>query len=211
MIDVYFWATSNGYKPVLFLEEAKIPYRLIPDNLSKGQQFDPDFLKISPNHHIPAIIDNDPADKGAPISVFESAAILIYLAEKYGQFLPNEPRERKDVLEWLAWQVSALGPTSGQIFYYSSKENNPAALAHYQDEFVKLYAILNKRLEGRDYLAGDYSIADIACYALVARMASFNIDMSLYPNIGRWFDSIAKRPAVIAAYEKGVKLAAENQ
>ncbi|MCI0600657.1 MAG: glutathione S-transferase N-terminal domain-containing protein, partial [Beijerinckiaceae bacterium] len=166
MIDLYYWTTPNGHKITLFLEEAGLPYTIHPVNLNRGDQFKPQFLAISPNNRIPAIVDNDPAAAGPPLSVFESGAILIYLAEKTGKFLPQGLRGRTEVLEWLFWQVGGLGPMAGQNHYFKqyAREVHKFAIERYENETNRLYAVLNKRLASRDFVAGDYSIADMAIY-----------------------------------------------
>jgi GST-like protein len=166
MIDLYYWTTPNGHKITLFLEESGLPYTIHPINISKGDQFQPDFLKISPNNRIPAIIDTAPADGGDPVSLFESGAILLYLADKTGQFIPNTLRGRLDVLQWLFWQMGGLGPMAGQNHHFATYalETIPYAIDRYVRETSRLYGVLNKRLADREYIAGDYSIADMACY-----------------------------------------------
>ena len=166
MIDLYYWTTPNGHKITLFLEEAGLPYTIHPVNLSRGDQFKPEFLAISPNNRIPAIVDQDPADGGAPVSVFESGAILVYLAEKTGKFLPQDLRGRMEALEWLFWQVGGLGPMAGQNHHFKqyAREKLNYAIARYVNETNRLYGVLNKRLADRAFVAGDYSIADMAAY-----------------------------------------------
>jgi GST-like protein len=203
-IDLYYWPTPNGHKITLFLEEAGLPYILKPVNIGKGEQFEPDFLKISPNNRIPAIVDLEPTDGGKPISVFESGAILLYLAEKTGQFLPSDLRQRLQVLEWLFWQVGGLGPMLGQNHHFSqyAPEPIPYAIDRYVRETTRLYNVLNTRLEGRNYLAGDYSIADMAAYPWIVPYERQGQTLNDFPNVRRWFEAIASRPAVIRAYEK---------
>lgn len=166
MIDLYYWTTPNGHKITIFLEEANIPYQIKPINIGKGEQFDPEFLKISPNNRIPAIVDRDPADSGQPIFLFESGAILQYLAEKTGQFLPSDPRDRFEVIQWLYWQMGGLGPMLGQNHHFVSyaPEKIPYAISRYVKETERLYGVLDHRLADREFMAKDYSIADMAAY-----------------------------------------------
>jgi GST-like protein len=203
--DVYFWTTPNGYKILLFAEEAGIAYTIKPINISKGEQFDPAFLKISPNNRIPALVDHAPAADDGPISVFESGAILLYLAEKTGQFIASDLRGRVEVLQWLFWQMGNLGPMAGQNhhFVHYAPEKVPYATDRYLNETNRLYAVLNRRLADRRFVAGDaYTIADMASYPWVLpERQSQNIDD--FPNVKRWKADIAARPATIRAYEKG--------
>jgi GSH-dependent disulfide-bond oxidoreductase len=166
MIDLHYWTTPNGHKVTMFLEESGLPYRIIPVNISKGDQFKPEFLAISPNNRIPAIVDHNPKDGGKPISVFESGAILLYLAEKTGMFLPNDSRRKIEVIQWLFWQMGGLGPMAGQNHHFSqyAPEKLPYAIDRYVKETNRLYGVLNKRLEDRAFVAGEYSIADMAAY-----------------------------------------------
>lgn len=204
MIDHYTWPTPNGYKIQLFLEEAGLPHRIVGVDIGAGEQFEPSFLQIAPNNRIPAIVDHAPADGGAPISVFESGAILVYLAEKTGRFLPKETRERTQVLEWLFWQVGGLGPMAGQNHHFNvyAKEKIPYAIERYVKETARLYGVLNKRLEGRTYIGGEYSIADMACYPWVVSHERQQQKLEDFPNVQSWFETIAQRPATIQAYEK---------
>lgn len=204
MIDLYFSPTPNGLKVRLFLEEAGLPYRVIPVQLSAGQQFAPEFQAISPNSKIPAIVDHAPADGGAPLPVFESGAILLYLAEKSGQMLPRDPRERLQVLQWLVWQVAGLGPMAGQAGYFHvyAPEPVPFALERYTRELRRLYGVLDRQLEGRDYIAGgDYSIADIATYPWIVPHAGHGQNLADFPNLSRWFRALGERPALRRTYE----------
>src|SRR3954447_17082087 len=166
MIDLHYWTTPNGHKITIFLEETGLPYRITPVNIGKGEQFNPEFLAISPNNRIPAIVDEDPKDGAAPISVFESGAILLYLAEKTGKFIPSDIRGRVEVLQWLFWQIGGLGPMAGQNHHFGTyaPEKIPYAIDRYRNETNRLYGVLNKRLADRPFLAGDYSIADMASY-----------------------------------------------
>lgn len=205
MIDLYYWPTPNGHKITIFLEEAGLDYRIVPVNIGAGDQFKPDFLKIAPNNRMPAIIDQAPADGGEPISVFESGAILLYLAEKTGLFLPNTLRGRKTVTEWLFWQMGGLGPMAGQNHHFSqyAPEKIPYAIARYVNETNRLYGVLDRQLQGREYIAGDYSIADMACYPWIVPYERQQQNLEDFPNLKRWFETMRDRPAVIRAYEQG--------
>lgn len=202
MIDLYYWGTPNGHKISVFLEEAGVPYKLHPINIMKNEQFAPSFLAISPNNRIPAIVDQKPLDGGAPQSVFESGAILWYLADKFKRFLPEAPREKIVVSEWLFWQVGGLGPMLGQNHHFSqfAPEKVPYAIDRYVKETARLYGVLNKQLEGRDFIAGAYSIADMACYPWIVPHEKQGQKLDDFPNVKRWFTAISQRPAVIKAY-----------
>jgi GSH-dependent disulfide-bond oxidoreductase len=203
MIDLYFWPTPNGLKPKLLLEELRLPYRSKAVNIGKGEQFQPAFLAISPNNRIPALVDNAPADGGAPVSVFESGAILLYLAEKTGRFMPADVRGRIEVMEWLFWQVGGLGPMAGQNGHFNvyAPEKIPYAIERYQKETNRLYGVLNRRLKGREFIAGSYSIADMACYPWIVPHSSHGQDLDQFPDLKRWFVGIAARPATVATYK----------
>ena len=207
-IQLYYWSTPNGHKITIFLEEAKVDYQIYPINIGKGDQFKPEFLQISPNNRMPAIVDTIPVDGGEPISVFESGAILLYLAEKTGKFLPSNLRERKTVTEWLFWQVGGLGPMAGQNhhFYQYAPEKIPYAIERYVRETNRLYGVLNNQLARKDYIAGEYSIADMACYPWIVPYAQQQQNLDDFPDLKRWFNTIASRPAVIKAYEKGKQI-----
>jgi GST-like protein len=204
MIDLYYWATPNGHKITIFLEEAGIPYRLHPVNIGKGEQFNPEFLKFSPNNRIPAIIDQNPSDGGKPISVFESGAILVYLAEKTGKFLSEDLRGRMETLQWLFWQMAGLGPMLGQNHHFSqyAPEKIPYAIERYVKETARLYGVLDRRLADRPFVAGDYSIADMAMYPWIVPHEKQGQNLNDFPNVKKWFEAVAKRPAVVRAYEK---------
>jgi GST-like protein len=204
MIDLYYWTTPNGHKITIFLEEAGLAYRIHPINIGKGEQFAPEFLKISPNNRIPAIVDNNPADAGGSLSLFESGAILLYLAEKTGQFIPPDARGRAKVTEWLFWQMGGLGPMAGQNHHFAvyAPEKIPYAIERYVKETARLYGVLNKQLADRDYIAGDYSIADMACYPWIVPYERQSQKLEDFPNLKRWFNRMASRPAVIRAYER---------
>ncbi len=205
MIDLYYWPTPNGHKITMFLEETGLPYRIIPVNIGAGDQFKPDFLSIAPNNRMPAIIDREPADNGPPLSVFESGAILLYLAEKTGKFLPKDMRGRLDVLQWLFWQMAGLGPMAGQNHHFSNyaPEKIPYAIDRYVRETGRLYAVLDKRLADRHFVAGAYSIADMAAYPWVVPHERQGQRLEDFPNLKRWFEAIGTRPATVRAYEKG--------
>ncbi len=205
MIDLYFWTTPNGYKPLLFLEEAGVPYNIVPVNIGKGEQFAPEFLKVSPNNRIPAIVDRLPVGGGGPIPVFESGAILLYLAEKTGKFLPADTKGRTEALQWLFWQMGGLGPMAGQNLHFSAyaPERIPYAIRRYARETDRLYGVLDRRLADRDFIAGDYSIADMASYPWVLRLEREQPRLDEFPNVKRWFEAISARPATIRAYETG--------
>ncbi|MDZ3836136.1 MAG: glutathione S-transferase N-terminal domain-containing protein [Rhodospirillales bacterium] len=204
MIELYYWTTPNGHKITIFLEEAGLPYVLKPVDIGKGQQFAPEFLAISPNNRIPAIVDLDPADGGGPLSVFESGAILQYLAEKTGRFLPSDLRGRVEVMQWLFWQMGGLGPMAGQNHHFSqyASEKIPYAIERYVKETERLYGVLDERLEGRTFIAGDYSIADMACYPWIVPHENQGQRLEDFPNLARWFAAVRERPAVVRAYER---------
>lgn len=205
MIELYYWPTPNGHKITIFLEEAGLDYRIIPVNINTGEQFNPDFLKLSPNNRMPAIVDLDPSNGSEPISIFESGAILLYLAEKTGQFIPQNIRGRKIVLEWLFWQVGGLGPMAGQNHHFVqyAPEKIPYAMNRYVKETNRLYGVLNRQLQGQDYLAGEYSIADMACYPWIVPYEKQQQDLENFPALKAWFNRLQSRPAIIKAYEKG--------
>lgn len=202
MIDLHYWTTPNGHKITLFLEETGLPYTIFPVNIGKGEQFKPEFLEVAPNNRIPAIVDHAPVDGGAPVPVFESGAILLYLAEKTGQFIPNTLRGRVDTLQWLFWQMGGLGPMAGQNHHFNNYavEKIPYAVDRYVRETARLYKVLDRRLEGREFIAGEYSIADMACYPWVVPYERQGQDLNDFPNLQRWFDAIRQRPATARAY-----------
>jgi len=203
MIDLYYWTTPNGHKITLFLEEAGLAYRIRPVNIGKGEQFDPEFLKISPNNRIPAIVDHAPADGGKPISVFESGAILIYLAGKTGQFLPKDLRGQVQVLEWLMWQMGGLGPMAGQNHHFShyAPEKLPYAIDRYVKETNRLYGVLDKRLSDRAFMAGDYSIADMAAYPWIVPHERQGQKLEDFPHLKRWYEAMMARPGTRRGFE----------
>jgi len=202
MIDLYYWTTPNGHKITIFLEETRLPYKIFPVNIGKGEQFAKSFLEISPNNRIPAIVDHDPAGGGAPIPVFESGAILLYLAEKTGKFISGDLRKRVETLEWLFWQMGNLGPMSGQNNHFSTYavEKLTYAIDRYRNEVNRLYGVLDRRLASHEYLAGDYSIADMASYPWAVPHERMGQKIANFPHLKRWLDAIAARPAVARAY-----------
>jgi GSH-dependent disulfide-bond oxidoreductase len=203
MIDVHYWTTPNGHKITIFLEEAGLQYKIIPVNIGKGEQFKSDFLTISPNNRIPAIVDHAPADGGKPITVFESGAILLYLADKTGKFIAKDLRGRTTTLEWLFWQMGNLGPMSGQNNHFSNYavDKIPYAMDRYRNEVNRLYGVMNRRLADHQYLAGDYSIADMASYPWVTIWERQHQNIEDFPHVKRWLAAIKARPAVVRAYE----------
>jgi GST-like protein len=202
MIELHYWTTPNGHKITIFLEESGLPYRIVPVNISVGDQFKPEFLKISPNNRIPAIVDLDPAQLGPPISVFESGEILLYLAERTGKFLPKDLRGRTDALQWLFWQIGGLGPMAGQNHHFRAyaPEKIPYAIDRYVNETNRLYGVLNKRLIDREFVAGAYSIADMAIYPWIVPYERQGQRLKDFPHLKRWFETIRARPAVESAY-----------
>ncbi|MBY6019416.1 glutathione S-transferase N-terminal domain-containing protein [Ferrimonas balearica] len=202
MIDLHYWPTPNGHKITLFLEEAGLEYRIIPVNIGAGDQFKPEFLAIAPNNRMPAIVDHAPNDGGAPLSVFESGAILEYLADKVGQFLPKLTRPRMEVLQWLYWQMGGLGPMAGQNHHFNhyAPEVIPYAQQRYIKETARLYGVLDKQLEGKEYVAGEYSIADMAIFPWAKLWEGQGQDLSQFPNMAAWLARIDARPAVQKAY-----------
>jgi len=202
MIDLHYWTTPNGHKVTLFLEETGLPYRIVPVNIGSGAQFEPDFLRIAPNNRIPAIVDHDPAEGEAPIAIFESGAILLYLAEKTGRFLPPDLRGRTEALQWLFWQMGGLGPMAGQNHHFRNyaPEKIPYAIDRYVRETARLYGVLDRRLADRPFIAGDaYTIADMASFPWILPDAQGQ-DMSAFPNLARWHATIKARPATERAY-----------
>lgn len=209
MIDVYTWPTPNGHKVHIMLEETGLPYNVIPININVGDQFQPDFLKISPNNRMPAIVDPD-GPGGQPYSLFETGAILIYLAEKTGKFLPQDPAKRFTVLQWLMWQMGGVGPMFGQAHHFRgyAPEQIPYAIDRYTKEAGRLYGVMDRRLGESAYLGGEtYSIADIATFPWTRSIDRQGHSFDDFPNVKRWFEEIAARPAV----EKGVAVLAEHR
>lgn len=208
MIDLHYWPTPNGRKVTIFLEEAGVPYRIVPVDITRGEQFSPAFLAISPNNRMPAIVDHEPKGGGAPISVFESGAILLYLAEKTGRFLPEDARGRYEVIQWLFWQMGGLGPMAGQAHHFRvySPEKIDYAIKRYTDEVNRLYGVMDKRLSDREYLAGDYSIADMASWPWVVPWKTQGQNLDDFPHLKRWFEAISSREAVQRARAVGREL-----
>jgi GST-like protein len=203
MIDLYYWPTPNGHKITLFLEEAGLPYAIKPVNIGKGEQFQADFLAFSPNNKMPAIIDHEPADGGAPLSVFESGAILLYLANKTGRFFGADVRQKVEVNQWLMWQIAGLGPMTGQYGHFNvyAPEKIDYAIDRYTREVQRLLGVLDKRLAGRAFIAGDdYTIADMAAYPWINPYTRAPLDLEPYPELRRWHAAIAARPATRRAY-----------
>jgi len=206
MIELYYWPTPNGHKITLFLEEAGLHYRIRPVDISAGDQFKPEFLAFSPNNRMPAIIDTAPSDGGDPVTVFESGAILLYLAEKTGKFLPAGIRERKTVMEWVFWQVGGLGPMAGQNHHFGvyAPEKIQYAIDRYVNETNRLYGVLDRRLQDRAFIAGEhYTIADMAAYPWIVPWKRQQQDLAAFPNLQRWFDRVRERPATLKAYARG--------
>jgi GSH-dependent disulfide-bond oxidoreductase len=204
MIDLYYWTTPNGHKITMYLEEAGLEYVVKPINIGKGEQFDAAFLKVSPNNKIPALVDHAPIDGGKPISVFESGAMLLYLAGKTGQFIPKDLRGQVEALEWVMWQMGGLGPMLGQNHHFAvyAPEKIPYAIDRYVKETSRLYAVLNKKLAGRDFILGkQYSIADMAAYPWIIPDRQGQ-DIDEFPNVKRWKAAIKARPATERAYAK---------
>jgi GST-like protein len=213
VIDLHFAATPNGWKATIALEELALPYVVKPVDLGAGEQFAPGFLAVSPNNRIPAIVDHAPAGGGAPLSVFESGAILLYLAEKTERLIPTDLRGRTAVTEWLMWQMAGLGPMLGQNHHFANyaPEKIPYAIDRYRNETNRLYGVLNKRLEGREWIAAnDYSIADMACFPWIVPEAQGQ-DMADFPHLARWHAAIKARPATERAYEKGKAIVPEQR
>lgn len=203
MIDLHYWTTPNGHKITLFLEESGLQYRIVPVNIGKGDQFTSSFLNIAPNNRIPAIVDHSPLDGGQPLSIFESGAILLYLADKTHQFIPGDLRGRNEALQWLFWQMGGLGPMAGQNHHFVqyAPEPIPYAQERYIKETARLYGVLNKHLaDGRDYIAGDYSIADMASYPWIVPHQRQQQDLGNFPYLARWFARVGARPATKRAY-----------
>ncbi len=211
MIDLYFYPSPNGLKISIMLEECALPYRIVEVNILRGEQFKPEFLSISPNNRIPAIVDPDA--EGGPLSVFESGAILQFLAEKSGRFLPREPHRRFDVLQWLYWQVGGLGPMAGQAHHFRAfaPEKIPYGIKRYTDECNRLYGVLDRRLADREFVAGEYSIADMACWPWIVFHDRQGQALETFPNVQRWFDAVRARPAVRRAYDRGYERMADSE
>ena len=208
MIELYYWPTPNGWKITIMLEETGLPYEVKPVNIGRGEQFQPAFLAISPNNRMPAIVDTAPNDGGAPVSVFESGAILQYLGRKTGQFYPSAERERVGVEQWLFWQMGGLGPMAGQAHHFRqyAPEKIDYGINRYTNEVNRLYGVMNKRLADREFLAGAYSIADMAAWPWVVPYKNQGQDLEDFPHLKRWFDAIQARPAVQKGFAVGKEL-----
>lgn len=204
-IEFHAWPTSNGYKVSIMLEEVGLPYRVVPVNIGTGDQFKPEFQKLSPNNRMPAIVDPDGPD-GKPIDLFESGAIMMYLAEKTGKLIPTTSHGRYDVLKWLMWQMSGFGPMLGQAHHFRlyAPEKVPYGIERYTKEAHRLYGVLERRLSEAEYLTGEYSVADVACFPWARSHGRQGVDLATLPNVKRWFDAINARPAV----QRGLKLLA---
>jgi GST-like protein len=208
MIDLHFWPTPNGWKISVALEEMGLAYRIVPVNIGRGEQFKPGFLAISPNNRMPAIVDHDPPGGGKPISVFESGAILLYLAEKSGKFLPRDLRGRTEVTEWLMWQMGGLGPMLGQNHHFRmyAPEKLPYAIERYTKEAQRLYGVLDRRLADREYICGDYSIADMACWPWTILHERQGITIGEFPSVQRWLEKMKARPGVQRGFDAAREL-----
>ena len=207
-IELYYWPTPNGQKPAIFLEEVELPYNIVPVNIGEGDQYDPEFLKISPNNKMPAIVDPEGSD-GEPISLFESGAILIYLSEKTCKFFPQSPREKYKVLQWLMFQMGGVGPMLGQAHHFRkyAPEKISYAIDRYTNEAARLYGVMDRHLADTEYFAGDeYTIADIAIFPWLVSHDDQGQSMDDFPNLGRWYEGVKNRPAVQRALEVGKEL-----
>ncbi|MEW6131964.1 MAG: glutathione S-transferase N-terminal domain-containing protein [Pseudomonadota bacterium] len=214
MIRLYYWPTPNGHKIAMFLEESGLEYRIVPVDIGRGEQFAPEFLKISPNNRIPAIVDDAPADGGEAISLFESGAILLYLADKTGRFIPQDLRGRNQALQWLFWQVGGLGPMAGQTHHFLqyAPEQVPYAIERYVKETARLYGVLNRHLgDGREFICGEYSIADIACYPWIVPHERQRQKLENFPYLANWFERIRQRPATQRAYARAAEVNTQTQ
>ncbi|MFL9839379.1 glutathione binding-like protein [Sphingomonas sp. ST-64] len=213
MIDLHYWPTPNGHKITMFLEEAALPYTIQPVNIGQGEQFRPDFLKIAPNNRMPAIVDHEPADGGEPISVFESGAILVYLANKTGKFFGPGQRDKIVQMQWLMWQMGGLGPMAGQNHHFNryAPEQIPYAQRRYIDETNRLYGVLDRQLAGKPFVGGeDYSIADMAIYPWIVPYAAQSQNLDDFAHVKRWFEAVGARPATVRAYAKGEEVRPGN-
>jgi len=213
VIELYYWPTPNGWKVSIALEEMGLPYAMKPVNIGRGEQFEPDFLRISPNNRMPAIVDHEPADGGEPLPVFESGAILIYLAEKTARFLPPDLRGRKTCLEWVMWQMGGLGPMLGQAHHFRqyAPEKIQYGIDRYTNEANRLYGVLDRRLAGREWIADDYSIADMACWPWIVPYERQGQRLEDFPNVQAWFERMKARPAVVRGFTLGEELRNANQ
>jgi GST-like protein len=211
MLDLYYWPTPNGWKITIFLEETGLEYRVRPVNIGRGEQFDREFLGISPNNKIPALVDSD-GPGGKPIALFESGAILMYLAEKTGKFLPSDVRRRYQVLQWVMFQVGHVGPMLGQAHHFRmyAQESVQYAIDRYSNEAKRLYVVLDHQLAGNEYVVGDYSIADMMIFPWIVPYKRQGIELEEYPNVRRWFDAMKERPAVHRGIDVGKELRQPN-
>ena len=207
MIELHTFPTPNGWKASIALEELGLPYRVVPVNIARGAQFEPAFLEINPNNKVPAILDHEPAFGGKPVSVFESGAILLYLAEKTGRLLPRDPRRRIATLEWIFWQMANQGPMCGQLGHFRNYAPEPIgyALERYGNEVHRVYRVLDERLAGREFIADEFSMADIICWPWVHLRGHHGVELDEFPGIARWYEALAKRPGV----ERGIAAGAE--
>jgi GST-like protein len=212
MIELHYWPTPNGWKITIMLEECGLPYRIVPVQIGRGDQFKPEFLKISPNNRMPAMVDDAPAGGGKPVAIFESGAILMYLAEKSGQLMPADLAGRYAVMQWLMWQMSALGPTGGQNGHFKlyAQEKIPYAIARFGNEIDRLYGVMDRRLGEAGFLAGDYSIADIACFPWIMTHKAQGLTLDVFPNLKRWFATLRAREAVQRGLAVGRELKAAS-
>ncbi len=210
-IDVYYWPTPNGWKVTILLEELGAPYNIIPINIGKGEQFKPEFLKVSPNNRMPALVDHEPLGGGEPLAIFESGAMMEYIAEKHGKFLPKDACGKYEVLQWVYWQMANLGPNSGQAnhFRHYAPEKIAYGINRYTDEVNRLYGVMNTRLADREYLAGAYSIADMASWPWIVPHERVGQDLNDFPHLKRWFEALQARPAVDRGYKVGQELRQE--
>jgi GST-like protein len=208
MIELHYWTTPNGHKITVFLEETGLPYKIVPVNINKGEQFRRKFLALSPNNRIPAIVDHEPADGGGPLTLFESGAILLYLADKTSRFIAKDLRGRTETIQWLFWQMGNLGPMAGQNNHFNNYavEKLPYAMDRYRNEVNRLYGVLDRQLTDRAFIAGDYSIADMASYPWIVPHERQGQKLGDFPNLMRWFEAVRTRPAVARAYEKAKEI-----
>lgn len=208
MIDLHYWPTPNGWKVSIALEEMELPYKMIPVNIGRGEQFKPEFLKISPNNRMPAIVDHEPKGGGAPIAIFESGAILMYLAEKSGKFLPSDTRGKYEVLQWVMWQMGGLGPMAGQANHFRmyAPEKLPYAIDRYTKEVNRLFGVLDKQLDGKEYITGKYSIADMMCWPWVVPFDRLGQKLEDFKHLKAWFERMGARPAVVKGFAVGSEL-----
>jgi GST-like protein len=208
MYELHYGPTPNGFKVTVLLEELGVPYTLVPVSIGRGEQFTPSFLRLSPNNRMPALVDTEPLGGGEPIAIFESGAILLYLAEKHGRFLPTDLRGRWEVTQWVFWQMAGLGPMSGQAFHFRNyaPEKVQYAIDRYTNEVNRLYGVLERQLEGRPFIAGEYSVADMACFPWMLQPSGLGQDLAHFPNVARWHAAMKARPAVQRGVDVGADL-----